>query len=189
MDQPSPSVSPPNQRKKWMKGLGSFPRLAAGRDRIWSPCILAPLLNCCVTLGRAFPSLCPQLPSSDGWRTLAVLLAGWVTVGKLSPPGLSLSHVPNSLPVWIDEITPDLRKFLFCLSIALSPVSLLRPGARSHAGAGYDRLLEEYVQALRAVSLCWTGTGSVLGFFLFLFSLFLRVAPAAHISPQTRGPT
>ena len=50
---------PPAPDRKRVKGLGSFSRLAARRGRVWSPRILASLLNCCVTLGKAFPLCAP----------------------------------------------------------------------------------------------------------------------------------
>lgn len=63
--------------KKWMKGLGSFPRLAAERGRIWKRWVLAVLLNCCVTLCQGLPFLGFSSPFFLGFKGRCALELCW----------------------------------------------------------------------------------------------------------------
>lgn len=70
---------------------------------------------------------------------LAVPLAGWVTLGKLTPLGLSLFYLQNGMPRQINEITPDLRVFLWSL-LPSSPFLWSEEELCHPTGAGYLRL-------------------------------------------------
>lgn len=138
-----------------MKGLGSFPRLAATGDlglEALHPGSTAQLL---CDLGQGLPSLCPGFPrwfGRWGWLlTLAVPLVVWVTMGKLSHHSRGqFVLLQNGMARQINEIIRDVY-----LSATLSPISLLRRGTVPPTGA-----LQSKSKPQQHVFLHWAATST-----------------------------